>query len=249
MRQRNMVGMSKCGKTLVVGLVSLGLCACTAKGVDKSVDKAENDVENTLISSELNEGLSTTEDYTVDNFVDKSEETEDNTTSSVEISSENDETGVDIPAAVLEEAKYYYYFYASECALHEIDADMFFSESKFTESWKAEQGKTLDDYFSITGWYDRGEYYSLQFMPRECMFDFNTENVYQWMARCINGFELAREKYSSDELWDHEDSLLPQYQCHALYAGWKKTPWYIEPHRTETDFFMICAAKGNPENK
>lgn len=232
--------MSKKNMWIIVATM-LMLSACDSGSVDKSVDKSENVMDNTVDNGGYSTQLSTQTDADVDKTVDNSQTVVENSIDSVEDYED------ELYREALAQAEEYFYYYSSECALHKIKSDIIFSSNKFFKAWRSEENSTLDDYYIETGWFDRGEYMSLQFMPRECMFDRNCDDVYQWMARCIRGYLLAKQKYSGDELWKNEASLIPQYQCHALYAGSKKTPWYIEPHRTETNFLVILSAKGNPE--
>lgn len=239
MKLKNMAGMSK--RVFLLFAASL-MCGCSA---GKSVDNPGKEEEKVWKSTELSTEVGADVEKSVDNIENNSEQL-DISEESTGIKEDKDELDV-VTKYALSQAEEYYFYYASQAALHGINAGLLFSRKEFLNAWNAGCEQTLEDLFEETGWFDRGEFYSLKFMPRPCMFDYNNDDVYTWMARCIRGFILAKEKYSGDDLWDHEASLVPQYHCHTIYAGSKKVPWYIEPHRTETDFLIILAAKGNPE--
>lgn len=232
----------------------LGLClvgsGCTTASVDNSVDKPAESGDNPVETVGITTELSTEAEITVDNYVDNLAESvdeplkaEDNSPETVENSVENHP----LPSEVSLTAKKYYTYFMSRMKTLGGEADLLYSEAAFTESWAKVSEEPLHAYWTNTSWFWRGSYWSLQLDPSPFLFAENCENAYVWMARCIRAYDWVQEHHSEDELWDHPDSLEPQYFCHAIFAGSGKLPWYIEPHRTETDFLVICAYKGNPE--
>ena len=145
---------------------------------------------------------------------------------------------------VLEDAKYYYFFYAT--MFFGEETSITYDETEFLKAYKIIRRETLKDYFSEIYWLSRDVGISLSLTPTSKLFSSENDSVYLWMARCIHAFYLLEEEYGEDENWDNPDSLKPQFHCHSIYAGSRKVPWNIEPYRTETDFLTIILYQANP---
>ena len=91
---------------------------------------------------------------------------------------------------------------------------------------------TYNDYFSNVSWITRNGLVSLSITPKSGMFSDNGNVA---MARAFHSFSLLKERFGSDSRWKNEGSLSAQYHCHFMFAGMNKTPWNLEPHRTETN--------------
>lgn len=102
----------------------------------------------------------------------------------------------------------------------------------------------IDDYFTKIEWIDRGGVISLSLYPSEYLLDNPNGNVA--MAKASTAWGLVEDEYSSDSKWDNGKSLEAQFHCHAAAARGFKTPWNLEPHRTETDLWETMKKKCNP---
>lgn len=92
---------------------------------------------------------------------------------------------------------------------------------------------TYNEYFTNVRWIVRDGITSLSITPNKKMFDASNANVL--MARAFHSFSLLEDRFSSDYRWRNGASLSAQYHCHVIFAGMKKTPWNLEPHRTESN--------------
>ncbi|MEF7658637.1 DUF2599 domain-containing protein [Bacillus thuringiensis] len=102
---------------------------------------------------------------------------------------------------------------------------------------------SYNEYFSKVEWITRNGVVSLSITPKSSLTSVSG-NVQ--MARAFHSFSLLKEKFGSDKRWKNADSLSAQYHCHVLYAGSVKTPWNIEPHRTESGIWKVIKGKCNP---
>lgn len=105
---------------------------------------------------------------------------------------------------------------------------------------------SFSDYFTKVEWIDRNGEISLSIYPKDILFGKNYDNPNQFMAHVDYAFSLIKDKFSSSSYWDNGESMYAQFHCHAMFAGDSKTPWNIEPWRTETNLFKVIAAKCNP---
>ncbi|MEC1177020.1 DUF2599 domain-containing protein [Metasolibacillus meyeri] len=105
---------------------------------------------------------------------------------------------------------------------------------------------TYNEYFSKVEWITRGGTVSLSITPKTTLTNVSNANVK--MARAFHSFSLLEGKFKSDSRWKNGGSLSAQYHCHVLAAGQLKTPWYIEPHRTETGLWEVMFGACNPKN-
>lgn len=95
---------------------------------------------------------------------------------------------------------------------------------------------TYNEYFDDVRWIVRDGVVSLSVTPNSRTFDVSGPaqgNIA--MARAFHSFSLLKDKFSSDYRWRNGDSLSAQYHCHYMFAGMRKTPWNLEPHRTESN--------------
>lgn len=227
------------------------------ENVDKTSEEMEGENEETD-TSDTEEGIEEqgeyveTEESEVEIASDNEAESQIEIETDSETESETDPDEISEAASymdeVLEDAAFYYVYYASIYESVDEDTSLEFDEKSFVVAYKSIKNETLDDYFSDICWLLREEGISLSFTPTELLLPENNKSANLWMARCIHAFELVEEAYSSDENWDHPDSLKPQFHCHAIYARQNKVPWNIEPYRTETSFLKILLASGNPDS-
>ncbi len=103
---------------------------------------------------------------------------------------------------------------------------------------------TYDEYFSKVEWITRNGVVSLSITPKSTLTNVNNANAL--MARAFHSFSLLEKKFKSDSRWKNGGSLSAQYHCHVLAAGAAKTPWNLEPHRTETGLWKVIKGKCNP---
>ena len=103
---------------------------------------------------------------------------------------------------------------------------------------------TYDEYFSKVEWITRNGVVSLSITPKSTLTNVDNANVL--MGRAFHSFSLIENKFKSDSRWKNGGSLSAQYHCHVLAAGSAKTPWNIEPHRTETGLWKVIKGKCNP---
>lgn len=106
--------------------------------------------------------------------------------------------------------------------------------------------ETFDDYFESVRWITRDGVVSLSIQPTYLLTSAANPNGNILMARAFHAFSWLEDRFSSDYRWDHTDSMAAQFHCHVLLAGDFKTPWKIEPFRTESNLMKVMAAKCNP---
>lgn len=106
--------------------------------------------------------------------------------------------------------------------------------------------ETFNDYFKSVRWITRDGVVSLSIQPAYLLTRAANPNGNVLMARASHAFSLLEDRFSGDYRWDHTDSMEAQFHCHVLLAGDFKTPWNIEPFRTESDLVKVMAAKCNP---
>ncbi|WP_107841760.1 DUF2599 domain-containing protein [Metasolibacillus meyeri] len=102
---------------------------------------------------------------------------------------------------------------------------------------------TYDEYFSKVEWRTRNGVVSLSITPKSSLTSVSGNVL---MARAFHSFSLLEAKYKSDSRWKNGGSLSAQYHCHVLAAGALKTPWNLEPHRTETGIWKVIGGACNP---
>lgn len=103
---------------------------------------------------------------------------------------------------------------------------------------------SYNECFDEVKWITRSGKISLSIMPKSPLYTQTMANAA--MAVANHAWKLLAEKYSSDSYWDNEESMFAQFHCHVLAAGKYKTPWNIEPWRTETDLSVVIAKACNP---
>ena len=106
--------------------------------------------------------------------------------------------------------------------------------------------ETFNDYFSSCQWINRNGVISLSIQPTSKLLSSGNVNGNVLAARASRAFTLLKNKYSSSSYWKNTASMEAQFHCHVLAAGGMKTPWNIEPHRTESNWAKVFAAKCNP---
>lgn len=101
----------------------------------------------------------------------------------------------------------------------------------------------VDKYFDKIEWINRNGVVSLSIYPSSLFMSFTQNTLYY--AAISESWGIIQRNYSSNSKWKNTKSMEMQYRCHAMYAQFK-TPWNIEPHRTETNFNKVVAAGCNP---
>lgn len=103
----------------------------------------------------------------------------------------------------------------------------------------------IPKYFEKIRWITRNGVVSLSIYPT---WAFSSKNYgYSYLiAMAEESWGIIVRNYSSNSKWKNTLSLKQQYKCHVLYARNAKTPWNIEPHRTETNFKKVVYKGCNP---
>lgn len=103
---------------------------------------------------------------------------------------------------------------------------------------------TFDDYFSKVEWIDRSGTKSVSIYPKETLTKWSNQEVRDKHSK--RSFELLAADFGKDTRWMNTESLYVQYKCHEVFAGSRKVPWNIEPHRMETDYKATVRKSCNP---
>ncbi|MCG7343997.1 DUF2599 domain-containing protein [Sporosarcina sp. ACRSL] len=103
---------------------------------------------------------------------------------------------------------------------------------------------TFDDYFSKVEWIDRKGIKSVSIYPKETLTEWSSQEVREKHSK--RSFELLAADFGKDTRWMNTESLYVQYKCHEVFAGSRKVPWNLEPHRTETDYRATVRKSCNP---
>lgn len=106
--------------------------------------------------------------------------------------------------------------------------------------------ETFNDYFKSVKWIQRNNEISLSIQPNSLLLSSDCSSGNLLMARAAHAFRLLSQRYSRDPRWRNEASLSAQFHCHVIFAGGAKTPWNIEPHRTESNLFIVILRGCNP---
>lgn len=99
-------------------------------------------------------------------------------------------------------------------------------------------------YFHSVKWITRNGVVSLSIEPRAYLYTAGSGNLA--MTRANLAFTALKNKYQNNSLWKNTRSMEAQFHCHVLAAGSYKTPWNLEPHRTETNLTRTIAKACNP---
>ncbi len=113
--------------------------------------------------------------------------------------------------------------------------DTYIAESESSGIMPLASG-TYNDYFISSRWYfdDRGdapdnEYY-LSVMPR-------SNSLWQETNGSQNAWNRLYDSHSQSSHWHNTASMEKQFMCHAHFAGGWKTPWNLEPWKTNVNPF------------
>lgn len=86
---------------------------------------------------------------------------------------------------------------------------------------------SYSSYFSSSSWIMR-DVYSLSIYPINLA----------WSTSGIqSAWDILANRHRNDSNWYNESSLRTQFWCHANFAGNLKTPWNIEPSKSNTNPF------------
>lgn len=114
-----------------------------------------------------------------------------------------------------------------------------------TYAAKSIDSYTYSDYFSSVSWITRDGVISLSVTPKTNT-PLITANGNIKMAHAHRSYSLLKSKWSSSSKWKNSGAMEAQYHCHVMGAGKYKTPWNLEPHRTETSLTKTIAKACNP---
>lgn len=103
---------------------------------------------------------------------------------------------------------------------------------------------TYDECFGTVEWITRSGQISLSIMPKSPLYTQTLPNAA--LAVANHAWGLLADRFSSDPEWDNEEAMFAQFHCHVIGAGKYKTPWNIEPWRTETNLSTVIAKACNP---
>ncbi|CDO03088.1 hypothetical protein BN988_01588 [Oceanobacillus picturae] len=102
----------------------------------------------------------------------------------------------------------------------------------------------FSQYYSSSKWITRSGVVSLSLQPKKPAYDEPPGMAgahllkYRW--------KVVYDKHKNSSKWKNTASMKAQLNCHADYPKKFKTPWNIEPHRTETNYHKVVAKGCNP---
>lgn len=102
----------------------------------------------------------------------------------------------------------------------------------------------FSQYYSSSKWITRNGKVSLSLQPKKPAYQEPPGMAgahlqkYRW--------EVVKNKHSKDSKWKNTASMKAQLNCHADYPKKFKTPWNIEPWRTETNYHKVVLKGCNP---
>lgn len=105
---------------------------------------------------------------------------------------------------------------------------------------------TYNEYFKSVKWITRNGIVSLSITPSNKLYGSTYNNANVLAVHAATAWNLLYKKHKSNSKWKNTASLEAQFNCHVIYAGSKKIPWNIEPHRTETNWAIVVAKACNP---
>lgn len=117
----------------------------------------------------------------------------------------------------------------------EMDDDVKFAPSSSLNNSK---------YFKSVKWITRKGVVSLSINPKPILYSNPNPNALSYYAS--KSFSKLKKAYSGSKKWKNTGSMRAQYDCHILIARGVKTPWNLEPHRTETNLTKVIAKGCNP---
>lgn len=105
---------------------------------------------------------------------------------------------------------------------------------------------TYSGYFKKVEWITRNGVISLSITPTNKLYASTYNNANVLSAHAAEAWRLLYARHSSDTRWRNTASMEAQFHCHVIYAGGAKTPWNIEPSRTESNWAVVIANGCNP---
>lgn len=106
---------------------------------------------------------------------------------------------------------------------------------------------TYSDYFTSAKWITRDKEISLSVYPKTTSPLITSHGNVQ-MVHATRAFSHLKSKWSGSSKWKNTKAMEAQFHCHVMGAGKMKTPWNLEPHRTETSLTKTILNGCNPEN-
>lgn len=108
------------------------------------------------------------------------------------------------------------------------------------------RGQIVSKYFNWIKWIKRSGVVSLSISPTTGKGGFlGITNSSVYAAAVDESWGIVYRNWSNSSKWKNTKSMQMQYICHTQFAKFK-TPWNIEPHRTETNYAKVVAKGCNP---
>lgn len=105
---------------------------------------------------------------------------------------------------------------------------------------------TYSDYFSNSVWITRSGVKSLSITPKMSSPLIKSRSGNERMAHANRSWTVLRDKHKTSRNWKNNASMHAQYHCHVAIPNSMKTPWNLEPHRTESNLSKVVAKGCNP---
>lgn len=102
----------------------------------------------------------------------------------------------------------------------------------------------FSDYYSSSKWITRSGKVSLSLQPKKPAYADSPPIVVAHLKKYR--WKVVYDKHHKDSKWKNTASMKAQLHCHADFPKGLKTPWNIEPWRTETNYAKVVAAGCNP---
>lgn len=104
---------------------------------------------------------------------------------------------------------------------------------------------TYSDYFSSVQWISRDGAISLSIYPKAILTTSLPAGNLGY-AHIGNSYNKLYARHQNDGNWYNSSGMSNQYICHAQWAGGYKTPWNLEPWRSDPGYAGTVAKACNP---
>lgn len=98
-------------------------------------------------------------------------------------------------------------------------------------------------YFYSTAWINRNGTVSLSINYKKSAIYSSNHNA--TAANALKAWDAILTKRTRDPQWRNTKAMEMQFHCHVNFAS-DKSPWNIEPHRTQTNYAIVVAHACNP---
>lgn len=104
--------------------------------------------------------------------------------------------------------------------------------------------KFSEYYTSSSKWIVRNGVISLSLYPKKPAYDTPPGMAQAHLQKYR--WSVVYDKYKNSPNWKNTASMKAQLECHANIPKNSKTPWNLEPHRTETNYWKVVQKGCNP---